>query len=62
MILLINILSLELLRPFVYRTMAVICEKLNRVNIPLSVTSSTELFKLSLCDGMGIGFLNVLSM
>lgn len=62
MILLINILSLELLRPFVYRTMAVICEKLNRVNIPLSVTSPTELFKLSLCDGMGIGFLNVLSM
>ena len=62
MILLINILSLELLRPFVYKTIAVICEKLNKVNIPLSITSPTELFKLSLCDGMGIGFLNVLSM
>ena len=62
MLLLLNIFTLELLRPFAYQLIATICEKLNRVNIPLSLSSPTEVFKLSVCYGLGIGFLNGLSM
>ena len=57
MLLLLNIFTLELLRPFAYQLIATICEKLNRVNIPLSLSSPTEVFKLSVCYGLGIGFL-----
>ncbi|KAK8816234.1 hypothetical protein WA556_001179, partial [Blastocystis sp. ATCC 50177/Nand II] len=61
-LLLLNIFTLELLRPFAYQLIATICEKLNRVNIPLSLSSPTEVFKLSVCYGLGIGFLNGLSI
>ena len=53
---------MELLRPYVYRLVVFACDKLNAVDIPLSITTPSELYKLSVSIGMGSGFLNNLSM
>ena len=53
---------MELLRPYVYRLVDFACGKLNAVEIPLSISTPSELYKLSVSIGMGSGFLNVLSM
>lgn len=58
----INIIIQESLRPLIYKTLVFCCEKLNAVQIPLTITQPSELFKLSVCIGMGNGFLNVLTM
>ena len=58
----INILAMELLRPYMYRLVVFACDKLNAVEIPLSIANPSELYKLSVSIGMGSGFLNVLSM
>ena len=59
---LINITFQEALRPYMYKWVVFCCEKLNAVNIPLSITQPSEHFKLSVCIGMGNGFLNILTM
>mgnify|MGYP000315424166 CR=1 FL=1 len=61
-ILILDILLVEILRPFVYKLIVLACDKLNAVEIPLSISVPSELYKLSLCVGMGIGFLNILTM
>ncbi len=61
-ILILDILLVEILRPFVYKLIVLACNRLNEVEIPLSITVPSELYKLSLCVGMGIGFINVLTM
>ena len=53
---------MELFRPYVYKLVVFACDKLNAVEIPLSITAPSELYKLSVSIGMGNGFLNVLSM
>ena len=68
----ITTILFELMRPLAYKTIAFACKKLNEIDIPLTITVPTELFKLSVCSfffrvsfvgvGMGAGFLNVLSM
>ncbi|KAK8796327.1 gammasecretase subunit Aph-1 [Blastocystis sp. subtype 4] len=61
-ILILDILLVEILRPFVYKLIVLACNRLNEVEIPLSITVPSELYKLSLCVGMGIGFINVLTI
>ncbi|KAK8796628.1 hypothetical protein WA538_005825 [Blastocystis sp. DL] len=61
-IVVLDILAMELLRPYVYKLVVFACDKLNAVEIPLSITAPSELYKLSVSIGMGNGFLNVLSI
>lgn len=58
----LNIVIQEALRPLIYKALAYCCKKLNAVQIPLSITQPSELFKLSVCVGMGNGFLNILTV
>lgn len=58
----LNIIIQEALRPLIYKALEYCCKKLNAVQIPLSITQPSELFKLSACVGMGNGFLNILTV
>ena len=59
---LLNVLIEEALRPVIYKVLVICCKKLNAVQIPLTITVPSDVFKLSVCIGMGNGFLHVLTI
>lgn len=59
---LLNVLIEEALRPVIYKVLVICCKKLNAVQIPLTITVPSDVFKLSVCIGMGNGLLHVLTM
>lgn len=60
--LIVNVSIQEALRPYMYKWVVFCCNKLNTVNVPLTITQPSEQFKLSVSIGMGCGFLNILTM
>ena len=58
----LTILIEEALRLIIYKVLVIWCKKLNAVQIPLTITVPSDIFKLSVCIGMGNGFLHILAM